>query len=133
MPEAAPIPGPVAAAESGAHPWKTWEWIALAAILMAILVARWRLLSVPFERDEGEYAYQAQLLLDGIPPYARAVSLKLPGMVIIDAICFAALGETVEAAGVALVLASLVTTALVYAIARRWFGPLAAPVTAAAF
>jgi hypothetical protein len=31
------------------------------------------------ERDEGEYAYAGQLMLQGIPPYQLAYTMKLPG------------------------------------------------------
>jgi len=34
----------------------------------------------PLDRDEGEYAYFGQLLLEGVPPYAGAYNLKVPGI-----------------------------------------------------
>ena len=49
------------------------------ALALAALV-RWRVLTVPLERDEGEYAYIAQLLLQGIAPYSAAYTMKLPGV-----------------------------------------------------
>jgi hypothetical protein len=33
----------------------------------------------PLERDEGEYAYAGELILQGIPLYSVASNLKLPG------------------------------------------------------
>ena len=39
------------------------------AVLALVAVARLRLLAFPLERDEGEYAYAGQLILQGIPPY----------------------------------------------------------------
>jgi len=41
--------------------------------------ARLRLLNFPLERDEGEYAYAGQLMLQGIPPYQLAYNMKFPG------------------------------------------------------
>ena len=41
--------------------------LALAAV--AFVVLRAPFVSVPLERDEGEYAYAGQLILHGIPPY----------------------------------------------------------------
>lgn len=35
--------------------------------------------TAPLERDEGEYAYAGQLMLQGIPPYQLAYNMKLPG------------------------------------------------------
>src|SRR5215510_6647852 len=55
-------------------------WIVLAFVLLAAAAVRLRLLEAPLDRDEGEYAYFGQLLLQGIPPYATAYHAKLPGV-----------------------------------------------------
>src|SRR5262249_56042265 len=57
-----------------------WAWLLVAAVVLAAGVIRLRLIDVPLDRDEGEYAYFGQLLLDAIPPYAGAYNLKLPGI-----------------------------------------------------
>ena len=45
-------------------------WIFLAVIVLGLVVTiRIRLFGIPLERDEGEYAYAGQLMLQGIPPY----------------------------------------------------------------
>src|SRR5438094_8167399 len=41
-------------------------WLLLGATLIVVLAARIRLLGLPLERDEGEYAYSGQLLLQEI-------------------------------------------------------------------
>ena len=51
----------------------------MVAVLVAVAVARLRLLNFPLERDEGEYAYAGQLMLQGIPPYQLAYNMKFPG------------------------------------------------------
>lgn len=38
-----------------------------------------QLLGIPLGRDEGEYAYADQLLLQGIPPGKLAYTIKFPG------------------------------------------------------
>jgi hypothetical protein len=44
-------------------------WCALVVIVFALVIAiRIRLLRIPLESDEGEYAYAGQLMLQGIPP-----------------------------------------------------------------
>jgi hypothetical protein len=48
-------------------------------ILLLMIMVRVRLADVPLERDEGEYAYIVQLLLQGIPPYSIAYNMKFPG------------------------------------------------------
>ena len=61
-------------------------WIALGAILLLSSAVRVRMLDVPLDRDEGEYAYVAQLILGKISDANRgllAVGLEpfvLPGM-----------------------------------------------------
>ena len=51
----------------------------LVAALLLVGAVRVRLLGTPLERDEGEYAYAGQLILQGIPPYHIAYNMKLPG------------------------------------------------------
>jgi len=54
-------------------------WIFLAVIVFGLVIAiRIRLLGIPLERDEGEYAYAGQLMLQGIPPYKLAYNMKFP-------------------------------------------------------
>ena len=55
-------------------------WLAVALVILGAAGIRLRLLDVPLDRDEGEYAYFGQLLLEGIPPYAAAYNLKAPGI-----------------------------------------------------
>ncbi len=55
-------------------------WWTLAVIVFGFVLAiRIRLLGIPLERDEGEYAYAGQLMLQGIPPYKLAYNMKFPG------------------------------------------------------
>jgi len=57
-----------------------FAWWTLAIIVLGLVLAiRIRLLGIPLERDEGEYAYAGQLTLQGIPPYKLAYSMKFPG------------------------------------------------------
>lgn len=46
--------------------------VLLLAVIVLFSLIRLRLLDMPLERDEGEYAYAGQLLLQGIPPYQLA-------------------------------------------------------------
>ena len=65
-------------APSTTAPWLPWA-IVLLVILLAAAV-RIRLLQIPLERDEGEYAYAGQMILQGIPPYESAFNMKFPGV-----------------------------------------------------
>jgi hypothetical protein len=55
-------------------------FIFLGVIIIFFSWFRIHLLSFPLERDEGEYAYFGQLILQGIPPYSMAYNLKMPGI-----------------------------------------------------
>jgi hypothetical protein len=59
-----------------------------------VLIARVRLLNFPLERDEGEYAYAGQLILQGIPPYELAYNMKFPGTYIAYAAIMGIFGQT---------------------------------------
>ncbi|HKQ67456.1 MAG TPA: hypothetical protein VJZ73_20725, partial [Methylomirabilota bacterium] len=73
---------------------RVWAWASVAAVVLAAALIRLRLLEVPLDRDEGEYAYFGQLLLAGVPPYAAAYNLKLPGIYAAYALILGALGQT---------------------------------------
>ena len=48
--------------------------VALGLAALVVAAIRLRIADVPLERDEGEYAYFAQLLLQGVAPWAEAVT-----------------------------------------------------------
>src|ERR1035438_8227610 len=54
-------------------------WLAVFLVLGSVAFVRGRVLAMPLERDEGEYAYAGQLWSQGIPPYQLACNMKLPG------------------------------------------------------
>ncbi|MEI6914265.1 MAG: glycosyltransferase family 39 protein, partial [Armatimonadota bacterium] len=117
-------------------PSLTSERIAFVLVLLAtaiVAIIRWGLLSMPLERDEGEYAYAGQLVLQGIPPYKLAYNMKLPGTYVVYAAIMAVFGQTPSAIHIGLLLSSLISMALVFFIARRMFDPLAAAASSAVY
>src|SRR5437870_13560471 len=71
-------------------------WIFLAAIVLGLVIAiRIRLLAIPLERDEGEYAYAGQLMLQGIAPYKLAYNMKFPGTYAAYAVMMSIFGQTI--------------------------------------
>jgi hypothetical protein len=68
--------------------------VALGLILLFVVFVRVRLLPVPLERDEGEFAYAGQLILQGIPPYQLVYNVKLPGIYAAYALLMAVFGQT---------------------------------------
>jgi hypothetical protein len=98
--------------------------IFLLLILAVVTAIRVRLLDMPLERDEGEYAYAGQLLLQDVSPYKAAynVTLKLPGTCVAYALIMAVLGQTATAIHAGVILINLATAMLVFVLARRMFG-----------
>src|SRR5208283_1514633 len=97
---------------------KAWCAGVILLVLLAVTV-RLRLLSMPLERDEGEYAYSGQLLLQGIPPYQLAFNIKMPGTYAVYAVVMALFGESDSAIHLAFLLVNLGTLALLWFLARR--------------
>src|SRR5436190_3306071 len=105
----------------------------LAIIVCATIAIRLRLLDMPLERDEGEYAYAGQLMLQGIPPYKLAYNIKLPGTYAAYALIMAAFGQTIRGIHLGLLLVNSVTIVLVYFLGRRLFGQICGLIAAASF
>ena len=105
----------------------------LAAVLVAVALVRLRLASAPLERDEGEYAYAGQLLLEGVAPYQLVYNMKFPGAYFAYSLILALFGQTPWGIHFGLLLANAATTLLLFFLARRLTGERAALVAAAAF
>jgi len=101
------------------------RWImygSLGAIVLFVLLVRIRLLGIPLERDEGEYALMGQLLLKGIPPYEAAYNMKLPGTYYLYAVLMALFGQTATGVHMGLLVVNLVSIAGLFLIGRRLAG-----------
>jgi len=99
-------------------------WVGLALILLLTSLIRWRLLSAPLERDEGEYAYAGQLILQGIAPYDQVYNMKMPGIYAAYALIMAVFGQTQQAIHLGLLIVNVVTSVLLFLTGRRLFNPL---------
>ena len=101
------------------YPFIAWGLVVAAMVFIAAI--RIRLLSIPLERDEGEFAYMGQLMLQGIPPYSLAANMKLPGTYAAYALIMALFGQTIEAVHLGLLLINTSTMLMVFLLARRLF------------
>ncbi len=101
---------------------------ALLLVIVFFAFVRVRLRDVPLERDEGEYAYVGQLMLQGIPPYKIAFNMKLPGTYAAYAAMMAVFGETASGIRMGLLLVNVAATILVFFLGKYLYGPLAAAV-----
>jgi len=111
-----------------------FAWWALATIVFILVVAiRIRLLGIPLERDEGEYAYAGQLILQGIPPYKLAYNMKFPGTYAAYGLIMSIFGQTIHAIHLGLLLINVATVALIYLLGRRLINPVAGITAAASY
>ncbi|MBI3191072.1 MAG: glycosyltransferase family 39 protein, partial [Pedosphaera parvula] len=124
---------PNASASRGlfSKPW--WIAFSLLAILAVVAGIRLRLLNLPLERDEGEYAYAGQLLLQGVAPYDQAYNMKFPGTYAAYALIMAVFGQTAAGIHAGLLLVNLATAALVFFMTRRLTGAPAAVAAAGTY
>ena len=106
-------------------------YILLATIIVFVAIIRLRLLEIPLERDEGEFAYLGQLILQGIPPYEIAYNMKLPGIYVIYALTMFIFGQTIAGIHLGLLLANSIAVILLFMLTRFLFGSIAG-ITAAA-
>jgi hypothetical protein len=129
-PVAAAVAVPTAAAP--AAPWYA-PWVVLLVIVLLTAAVRIRLLETPLERDEGEYAYAGQLLLQGIPPYQYAFNMKFPGVYGAYAVMMGVFGQTVGGIHFGFLLLNAGTIILVFLLGRRLFNSTSGVAAAAAY
>ena len=109
---------------------KCRAWLALGMIVILTAALRLNMLQVPLERDEGEFAYMGQLLLQGIPPYLEAYNMKLPGMYLIYAMIMGGFGQSIAAIHMGLMLFNLAAVMLIFFLTRYLFDELAGVIAA---
>ncbi len=108
-------------------------WLLFGVTVAAVLFARIRLLGLPLERDEGEYAYTGQLLLSGIPPYQLAYSMKFPGTSIAYAVLMSIFGVSINGIHLGLILINLLTAGLIFFLGRELLGSVGGIAVASAY
>jgi 4-amino-4-deoxy-L-arabinose transferase-like glycosyltransferase len=95
-------------------------WLAAAALACAL---RAPVADLPFERDEGEYAYIAQRWLAGDVPYRDAFDQKPPGVFLFYAAAIELAGETPAAVRWGAQLATIAALGALVWIGARFFSP----------
>jgi 4-amino-4-deoxy-L-arabinose transferase-like glycosyltransferase len=107
--------------------------IFLFAFLIIICAIRIHLLPVPLERDEGEYAYSGQLILQGIPPFAQAYNMKMPGIYVAYAAILGIFGQSATAIHFGLLIINLLCALTLYSLGKRLYNPAVGSTSAVAF
>jgi hypothetical protein len=110
-----------------------WPALAWAGILLLFVLMRVTLVLIPFERDEGEYAYIAQRMLVGDVPYRDAFDQKPPGVFLIYLTTFALFGQSVQAVHVVMHLWTLAGVVLLFKLVQRLSGTPAGLLAALAY
>ena len=121
--------------EGGWHPGRpsTAALLTVLVSLAVVIFIRLRLADVPLERDEGEYAYAGQLILQGIPPYQLVYNMKFPGVYYAYAAILAVFGQTPAGIHTGLLVVNAATILLVFLLGRRLLGDPAAALSSATF
>src|SRR5262249_16958168 len=112
---------PFRATSPGDKSWPVRHAALLSVMAALVLLAaiRLRVADVPLERDEGEYAYSGQLILQGIPPYELAYNMKFPGTYYAYSVILALFGQTPFGIHIGLLLVNAATVLMLFFLARR--------------
>ena len=107
-------------------------WILLVSVLFTASI-RLGLLEIPLERDEGEYAYAGQLILQGVAPYQEVYNMKLPGIYMAYASIMAMFGQTPEGIHLGLLFINSLTIIFLFLLIRYLTDSFTASVSSAFF
>ena len=108
-----------------------WGFIGL--VFFVVLFARIRLLNIPMERDEAEYGYMGQLMLQGIPPYEMAYNMKFPGTHLMYAFFMSIFGQTLFGIHMGLLIVNLCASLFIFLFVRKFLNNNSAAVAAAVY
>src|SRR5882672_11118609 len=108
-------------------------WIVVGLTVLFVLAVRMRLRDMPLERDEGEYAYAGQLILQGVPPYKEAYNMKLPGTYAAYAVIMAVFGQSPSGIHLGVALVNAASVVLVFLIGRKLLDEVAGVAAAIAY
>lgn len=98
-----------------------WEWALLTLTICLIIGVRLRMLDLPLDRDEGDYAYGAQLMLQGLLPYVDFQTMRLPGIYVVYSSILAVFGQTASAIHLGLLITNVITIGFVALLATRLY------------
>jgi uncharacterized SAM-binding protein YcdF (DUF218 family) len=108
-------------------------WGILLLVIFFTTFIRIRLLSIPLERDEGEFAYMGQLILQGIPPYLISYNMKLPGIYAAYALIMSIFGESIEGIHLGFLFINAATIIMVFLLTKRLYDSYTGIIAGASF
>ncbi len=110
-----------------------FEWIALGVTIFCCALIRFRLLNIPLERDEGEYAYIGNLMLNGKAPYTEAYSMKLPGTSAMYSLFMELFGKNSFGIHMGLLLLNMATIIFLFLAFKKLFNSSVALIAASVY
>ena len=113
------------------HTTLAYGLLALALLLSGYI--RYQFLNIPFERDEGEYCYIAQLLLEGKTPYLDFYEQKPPGLFYSYALLQAIFGNSLTGVHLAFILVNTLSILLIFGFCKQLFDTWAAAIASWSF
>ena len=111
---------------------RLYKIICIATILLIVSI-RFHLANMPYERDEGEFAYAGQLITQGVPPYQEIYNMKFPGTYFMYAASYELLGENIAAPRYVTLVLQLIAAGFIFLLARRIINPAAGWMAATVF
>ena len=99
-------------------------WLAISVVIFLTVIVSLPLLEVPFQRDEGGYAYTAQLLLSSPPPYGEVYAVRLSGIFLAYSLILAILGPTSVGINLGLLVVNAANVLLVFLLGKKLLGDL---------
>ncbi|MFT5648335.1 MAG: hypothetical protein ACI976_003034, partial [Aureispira sp.] len=111
----------------------TWDRLLIGGLILFVLMVRFKLLSVPFERDEGGFAYIAYQMLEGKSLYLDLYEIKPPLLYLIYAFFITVFGHSIEGIHFGLLLFDVAYLITLFAFAKYFFDKTIAVVAAFAF
>lgn len=116
-----------------ALPGINYYWIGIGIVIFVVSLIRIRLLEIPLERDEGEYAYLGKLILEGIPPYKEAYNMKLPGTYYMYALLMGIFGKSITGVHTGLLIVNISSIILFFLAFKKLFNASIGLITSAVF
>ena len=123
---------------SASRPWlqkvlRHRGWLLVGLAILFVVVVRVRLRELPLERDEGEFAYAGQLMLEGLAPYREVYAMKLPGTYAAYALIMSVFGQSASGIHLGLALVNVASIIMVFQVGRKLLGEASGVAAAVAF
>lgn len=96
-------------------------WFFLAVVLLAFVIIRLRLLDLPLERDEGDYAINASLLLNGNSLSSPLIMKRFPFIYYIYMLFITLFGHSDRGIHFGLMLTNLISAYGIYLVGSRLY------------